>query len=137
MSFRLRMTLPLPAKLILISSVAVSVALLSRIDWSLSLSKGMFGSALSAYIGAVLLSLLPYAAAWQLLRHAEGHPRAQLLSAIVVPVLSVVGYIYFWQSATTTGGWEILVIDTWQAVAISVLYLGLKVVRYVLSRAQA
>jgi multidrug transporter EmrE-like cation transporter len=110
-------------KAFLLVALIMSVAWATRIDWTWVFSQEIFLKAFRSYFFAVVISLIPFAALWPLLKKTVGRPNYQLLSAIAITLIAVVGYGLFWSSNTPTGGWEIFIIPFFQAVVLIGLHV--------------
>ncbi|MGE5491699.1 MAG: hypothetical protein ACM31P_10495 [Actinomycetota bacterium] len=114
-------------KVLFVSAAALSIAWFTRIDWALAFSKGELINALSSYVGAVAIALLPLLALWRLIQTASRSPLFQMLSVAFVVLIAVGGYAYLWSSSIPSGGWELFIVLFAQAMAITCLYLTTKI----------
>jgi hypothetical protein len=117
-------------KVVLLTGLAMSVALTTRIEWALAIAENMLLPALGAYIVTVVIALIPYAALWQELTKTASYPTLQLFSTALVIFIAVLGYAYSWSLQTPSVGWELFIVFFWQCLVVGGLYIAEKVLRH-------
>jgi len=117
-------------KAALLAGLATTIALATRIDWALAVSKDMFLYAFGTYLGSVAIAFMPYAALWQELSKTAGYPTLQLFVTATLIFIAILVYVYFWSFQEQTGGWEILIVCFWQSVVVGCLYVIEKALRH-------
>lgn len=103
------------------ASGAMVIFYMGSVNWSDTVSQGHQNSALSAYLLAVSVALVPYGILLSLLERAKQSTIFKVTLFSIVIALPIIGFSFWRLNNINTGGWDYFIIPFWQIVLLMIL----------------